>query len=148
MSSKEYKKFKEINAQHRKANIQSIWYYSIFFPVVELLSATAIGLLLWCGILQMLDTKPSFGIIVSFIMYINLLLGQYVSWQRGFNTLQMGMLSSERIIKLIGADEQTQIQERQVLQTFAGKLNLEMFILLTNMIILKKMLIKIGYLKI
>lgn len=103
----EYLKFKEINAHHRKANIQSIWYYSIFFPVVELLSAAAIGLLLWYSIFQMLDTKPAFGVIVSFIMYINLLFRPIRELADKFNTLQMGMLSSERIMKLISANEQT-----------------------------------------
>ena len=97
----EYKKFQSINREHRTANIKSVWYYSIFFPVVELLSASAIGLIVWYGTRAILHHELQFGVVVAFIMYINLLFRPIRELADKFNTLQMGMVSSERIFKLL-----------------------------------------------
>lgn len=103
----EYKKFKEINKRHRTAHIKSVWYYSIFFPVVELMSATSVGILVWYGSKQVIDNQISLGIIVSFIMYLNMLFRPIRELADKFNTLQMGMVSSERIFALLDTNEQT-----------------------------------------
>ena len=68
----EYKKFDGINKEHRDANIRSVWYYSIFFPVVEILSAVSIGLIVWWGSGAVIRSEVSFGSLVAFIMYINI----------------------------------------------------------------------------
>ncbi len=101
----EFKKFDAINKAHRKANIDSIWYYSIFFPVVEILSATSIGLIVWYGGGSVLHNTVSFGIMVAFIQYINQLFRPIRELADKFNTLQMGMVSSERIFKLFDEHE-------------------------------------------
>jgi ATP-binding cassette subfamily B protein len=103
----EYNKFKDINRRHRKAHIKSVWYYSIFFPVVELMSATSIGILVWYGSIQVIDNQISLGIIISFIMYLNMLFRPIRELADKFNTLQMGMVSSERIFQLLDTQEQT-----------------------------------------
>lgn len=97
----EMKKFETINAAHRDANIDSIWYYSIFFPVVEVLSATSIGLIVWYGGGAAVKGTVSLGILVAFIQYINQLFRPIRELADKFNTLQMGMVSSERIFKLL-----------------------------------------------
>ncbi len=103
----EYNKFKDINRRHRKAHIKSVWYYSIFFPVVELMSATSIGILVWYGSKQVIDNQISLGIIISFIMYLNMLFRPIRELADKFNTLQMGMVSSERIFQVLDTKEQT-----------------------------------------
>lgn len=103
----EFEKFKEINKNHRTAHIRSVWYYSIFFPVVELLSASAIGLLVWFGGIDALQGEVSVGVIVSFILYINMLFRPIRELADKFNTLQMGMVSADRIFKIIDNQEQT-----------------------------------------
>ncbi|MFN5224071.1 MAG: ABC transporter ATP-binding protein [Bacteroidota bacterium] len=98
---KELERFKEINSLHRDANIRSVWYYSIFFPVVEILSAISIGLLVWWGASEVISDRLTFGTLVAFIMYINMLFRPIRELADKFNTLQMGVVSSERILKLM-----------------------------------------------
>lgn len=103
----EMEKFKLINRRHRVAHIKSVWYYSIFFPVVELMSATSVGLLVWYGSKEVLDGSLSLGVIVSFMMYLNMLFRPIRELADKFNTLQMGMVSSERIFHVLDTQEQT-----------------------------------------
>lgn len=101
----EYEKFNTINAAHRDANNKSVWHYSVFFPVVEILSAASIGLLVWWGAKETLQSNLSVGVIVAFIMYINMLFRPIRQLADRFNTLQMGMVCSERVIKVIETDD-------------------------------------------
>ncbi len=106
--NQEYKKFTKINARYRDANIRSNWYYSIFFPVVELISAMSLGLLIWYGAKTILD-NPSIepGIITMFIMFINMLFRPIRELADKFNTLQMGMVGAERVFKVLDTQEAT-----------------------------------------
>lgn len=97
----EMKRFKEINAEHRDANIRSVMYYSVFFPVIEVLSAISIALIVWWGAKGVLQGISTFGTIVSFILYINLLFRPIRQVADKFNTLQMGMVASERIFRVL-----------------------------------------------
>ena len=101
----EMKRFKSINKEHMKANIRSVWYYSIFFPVVELLSATSIGLLVWWGSAGVITHDVSLGNVIAFIMFINMLFRPIRELADKFNTLQMGMVSSERVFKVLDTQE-------------------------------------------
>lgn len=101
----ELAKFEKINAAHREANIKSIWHYSVFFPVVEILSSITIGLLIWIGAKQVLKDEFTLGSIVAFIMYINMLFRPIRQLADRFNTLQMGMVSSERVFKVLDTVE-------------------------------------------
>jgi len=100
----EMEKFKAINKDHRRANIKSIWYYSVFFPVVEILSSASIGLLVWWGAKGAINGQVSPGSIVAFIMCINMLFRPIRELADKFNTLQLGMVSSERIFKVFDTD--------------------------------------------
>ncbi len=103
----EFNRFDKINQEHRDANVRSVWYYSIFFPVVEILSAISIGLIVWWGAGGVVREEVTFGNLVAFIMYINLLFRPIRELADKFNTLQMGMVSSERIFKVMDEDQLT-----------------------------------------
>jgi ATP-binding cassette subfamily B protein len=94
---KEFKKFKEINKQHRNANIKAILAYSVFFPVVEIKLAFSTGLLVWWGA----NNSFNAGVIIAFIMYLNLLFRPLRVIADKFNVLQMGMVASERVFKVL-----------------------------------------------
>ncbi|WP_129714584.1 ABC transporter ATP-binding protein [Pedobacter sp. SYP-B3415] len=105
----EYNKFKKINSRYRDANIRSNWYYSIFFPVVEIISAMSLGLLVWYGAKSILakpfDASP--GTIAEFILFINMLFRPIRELADKFNTLQMGMVGAERVFKVLDTKEHT-----------------------------------------
>jgi ATP-binding cassette subfamily B multidrug efflux pump len=104
----EMDKFRTINAAHRDANVRSNFYYSVFFPVVELISAMALGLLVWYWAHLSLADVPKPGLLTAFIMYINLLFRPIRTLADKFNTLQMGMVAAERVFKIIDSDDRLQ----------------------------------------
>lgn len=101
----EYKKFQEINEKHKVANIRSIWYYSVFFPVVEILSAVSIALFIWFAGIKANSYNLKLGDITFFIMMINMVFRPIRMLADRLNTLQMGIVASERVFKLIDTDE-------------------------------------------
>jgi ATP-binding cassette subfamily B protein len=101
----EYKKFQKINAAHRDANIRSVLAYSIFFPVVEILSSISLGLLIWWGGREALRDIATMGQLIAFVFYINLLFRPIRMLADRFNTLQRGMVSSERVFKVLDTHE-------------------------------------------
>ncbi|MBC7387827.1 MAG: ABC transporter ATP-binding protein [Opitutaceae bacterium] len=98
---REYAKFIEINKVHKKANIKSVWYYSVYFPIAEVISAAGIGLLVWYGAHEVLEDKTTIGTLVAFIMYINMFFRPIRMIADKLNTLQMGVVSGDRILKLL-----------------------------------------------
>jgi len=106
---KEYERFEVINAKHRDANIQSIWYFSLFFPIIEMLSAVSIGLAIWyVGLAAASGADISIGDLTALILFINLLYRPLRQLADRFNTLQMGMVASDRVLKLI--EEEAEIE--------------------------------------
>ncbi|CAG4990740.1 putative ABC transporter ATP-binding protein [Dyadobacter sp. CECT 9275] len=103
----EYRKFQEINRVHRDANIRSILYYSVYYPVADVIAAAGTGLVVWYGSKQMLDAEVSFGTVTAFVMFINLFFRPIRQLADRFNTLQMGIVSTDRILKLLDSDEFT-----------------------------------------
>lgn len=103
----EMNKFKDINGHHRNAHIRANWYFSIFFPVLEIIMAISLGLLVWFGAKQILGDVISAGVVVAFIMYINMIFRPIRELIDKFNTLQMGMVSAERIFEVLDTDEHT-----------------------------------------
>lgn len=101
----EQEKFEEINTLHRDANIRSIWHYSVFFPVVEILSSVSMGLLLWWGGGSVIKGTASLGELIAFIMYINMLFRPIRMLADRFNTLQMGVVSAERVFKVLDTQD-------------------------------------------
>lgn len=102
----ELEKFKEINRAHRDANIRSIWYFSIFLPIIEVLSAVSIGLVVWYGGWQSaMGGEVTFGDLTAILIFINMLFRPLRQLADRFNTLQMGMVASERVLKILDQDE-------------------------------------------
>lgn len=103
--SREMGHFKKINREHRDANIKAIFAYSVFFPVVEIILALSTGLLVWWGARQMLHHDVTPGIIVSFILYLNLLFRPLRMLADKFNVLQMGLVAGGRIFTVLDSEE-------------------------------------------
>jgi len=106
----EERRFQRINALHRDANIRSVMYYSVFFPVVEILTAIAIGLIVWYGVNTIIrgvnaGQAAEFGTIVQFIMYVQMFFRPVRQIADRFNAMQMGIVAAERVFKLIDAEQ-------------------------------------------
>jgi ATP-binding cassette subfamily B protein len=97
----EMEKFSDINKKHRAAHIKTVWAYSIFFPIVEMLSAASVALLVWYGFKEVAEQHVTPGVIFSFILFIYMLYRPIRQLADRFNTLQMGMVSSERVFKVL-----------------------------------------------
>ena len=102
----EYQKFFDINAKHRDANIKGIFYYAVFFPVVEVLSAVSIGLIVWYGGQGILDGKDiTVGELIAFILFIHMMFRPIRQLADRFNILQMGIVGSERVFKVLDTND-------------------------------------------
>lgn len=117
--TREYEKFKEINKEHRRAHIKSVLYYSIYYPVSEVIQALGIGLIVWFGAKEMIQdhTTMTFGSLTAFIMFLNQFFRPIRQIADRYNTLQMGIVSSSRIFDLLDnhdhiPDEGTHTPER------------------------------------
>jgi ATP-binding cassette, subfamily B, multidrug efflux pump len=109
---REYRKFTRINRDHRNANINAIFAYSVFFPLVEIVLAVSMGLLVWFAARQSLQMTPEqaatiSGHIVSFILMLNLLFRPLRVIADKFNVLQMGMVASERVFRVMDNEDVT-----------------------------------------
>jgi ATP-binding cassette subfamily B protein len=103
---REFDKFNKINKDHRNSNIKAIFAYSVFFPVVEIVLALAIGLIVWYSSRQALDLHQSQqGTVISFILCLNLLFRPLRVIADKFNVLQMGIIASERVFKVMDNDD-------------------------------------------
>ena len=102
---REYEKFKKINREHRHANLRSVLYYAIYFPVAEVIQAAGIGLLVWYGARQVIYQEIELGVLVAFILYIQMFFRPIRLIADRFNTLQLGVVSSERIMRLLDSKE-------------------------------------------
>ena len=101
----EYRKFQAINREHRKAHIRSVLAYSIFFPVVEILSAISLAFLVWWGVRDVLAGEVTLGDIFAYILFINMLYRPIRQLADRFNVLQMGMVGSDRVFKVLDTEE-------------------------------------------
>jgi ATP-binding cassette subfamily B multidrug efflux pump len=101
----EYEKFKTINQSHRDAHLRSIFYYAVFFPIVEVLSAMSIGLIVWYGGQGILSGKDiTVGELIAFILFIHMMFRPIRQLADRFNILQMGIVGSERVFKVLDTD--------------------------------------------
>ncbi len=106
-NKQEYEKFTDINRKHRTANIKSIFYYSVFFPVVDILSSVSIALVLWYAGINSNKMNLGLGDITFFIMMVNLMFRPIRMLADRLNTLQMGIVSAERVFKVLDTKERT-----------------------------------------
>ena len=113
----ELNKFKEINKTHRVANIKSIFYYSVFFPIVEILSSFSIALIIWFVGVKSNSYNINLGDITFFIMMINMFFRPIRMLADRLNTLQMGFVSAERVFKVLDTNEMISNQGKLIFES-------------------------------
>jgi len=101
---KEFKNFKNINRKYTQANLNSILYYAVFFPFVEILSAASLGLLVWWGAKGVISGEVTLGVLIAFPLYLGMLFRPVRMLADKFNTLQMGLVAAERVFALLDKD--------------------------------------------
>ncbi|MEL6539281.1 MAG: ABC transporter ATP-binding protein [Bacteroidota bacterium] len=102
----EAEKFEGLNAAHRDANIKSVLYYALYFPSIAVINSASISLLIWYGAKGVIQCTSTFGELVAFLMYIQLLFRPLHLIADRFNTLQLGIVSTEKIFQLLENGEQ------------------------------------------
>ena len=124
---REYEKFKEINKEHKAAHLKSVLYYSVYFPVAEIIAAMGVGLLVWYGAKGVIsgDTGITIGTLTAFIMYIQMFFRPIRMIADRYNTLQMGIVSSSRIMNLLDSNEHLVNDGTVQLATIRGKVEFE-----------------------
>lgn len=121
----ELNKFTVLNKKHRNAHIKTVWAYSIFFPVVELLSAVSMAALVWWGTSGVIEGYVSMGNLVAFILYIYMLYRPIRELADRFNTLQMGMVSSERVFNVLDTESYVEDKGSISPQKFKGDIEVK-----------------------
>lgn len=120
----ELEKFKKINDRHRQANIESIFYYALFFPIIEVLSAVSIGLAVWYGGMNAAaGGSVTVGELTAMVMFIGMLFRPLRQLADRFNTLQMGMVASDRVLKLLNSPEQLEPNGTVQLEELKGAIS-------------------------
>tara|TARA_B100001059_G_scaffold192058_1_gene195441 strand:- start:762 stop:2522 length:1761 start_codon:yes stop_codon:yes gene_type:complete len=122
----ESEKFRAINARHRDANIESIYYYALFFPIIEVLSAISIGLAVWYGGMNAAQGGAvTVGELTAMIIFIGMLFRPLRQLADRFNTLQMGMVASERVLNLLESDHELEANGTKRLRPLKGAIAFE-----------------------
>lgn len=103
--AQEWAKYEKINKTYTKANIKAIFYYAVFFPVVEILSAASLGLMVWYGAAEVLEGHLTLGVLVAFPLYLGMLFRPVRMLADKFNSLQMGMVASNRVFEILDNDK-------------------------------------------
>jgi ATP-binding cassette subfamily B protein len=98
---KSLRKFDRINDEHRRANIDTIWYYAVFFPLVDLIGAIGIALIIWYGGYRVMQTRLSLGALVAFIQYSGFLFQPIRDISDKYNVLQAAVVASHRIFRTL-----------------------------------------------
>lgn len=122
----EYRKFKEINARHKKGWLKTVWYNSVFFPIAEFLSSLTLGLVVWYGGLNIIsDDIASQGDLFAFIMMIPMLFRPLNQIANRFNTLQMGIVAANRVFSVLDTTSQIDDSGKIEAEPFKGNIKFE-----------------------
>ncbi|MBA4054363.1 MAG: antibiotic ABC transporter ATP-binding protein, partial [Marivirga sp.] len=125
---REFEKFREINEEHKQANLRSVLYYSVYYPVAEIIAAAGIGLLVWYGakgVINYEETGLTVGKLIAFIMYIQMFFRPIRMIADRYNTLQMGIVSSSRIMNLLDSQEHVQENGRTKAEGIQGEVKFD-----------------------
>ncbi len=122
---REYDKFEKINKEHRNANLKSVLYYSIYFPVSEFISSLSIALLVWYGAQSVLKDLTTVGTLTSFIMFITMFFRPIRMVADRFNTIQMSIVSSDRIFRILDNEEDVALSGTEMPDTIRGDVKFE-----------------------
>lgn len=104
----EMRRFDSINDDHRQAHIHTIFYYALFFPIVDIVATTALGLVIWFGGLTAMSGTLTLGVLIAFIQYTRRFFEPIRNLSDQFNTLQSAMAGAERIFGLLDTDDSIQ----------------------------------------
>jgi ATP-binding cassette subfamily B multidrug efflux pump len=105
-TAENYKRFSTINFEHTRANVQTVFFYALFYPAVELVSAIAIALVIWRGGIYKTQGLTTFGALVAFIQYAQMFFRPISDLSEKYNILQQAMASSERLFKLMDSSQE------------------------------------------
>jgi ATP-binding cassette, subfamily B, multidrug efflux pump len=122
---REFHKFKDINKKHQDANIKSIFYYSIFFPIVEVLIALAFAIIVAYGSTAIFNQSMKLGELTAFIMFINLFFRPIRAIADRFNNIQMGIVSAERIFQLVDSEDNIEKSGNIIPQKIEGNIEFQ-----------------------
>ncbi len=122
---REYAKFEKINKEHRNANLKSVLYYSVYFPVAEFISSLSIALLVWYGAQSALKDITTVGTLTSFIMFISMFFRPIRMIADRFNTIQMSIVSSDRIFRILDNKEEVAPSGTEMPDTIKGEVQFE-----------------------
>ena len=100
-TQKNYKQFEEINKEHTRAHVKTVFYFALFYPAIELVSSVALAVVIWRGGIYKLEGVTTFGALVAFIQYAQMFFRPISDLSEKYNILQQAMASSERIFKLL-----------------------------------------------
>ncbi|MFN7120372.1 MAG: ABC transporter ATP-binding protein [Saprospiraceae bacterium] len=123
--AQEANKFKAINYEYTRANLKSVFYYAIFFPVVDVIAAASLGLMVWYGARGVIGSDVTLGALVAFPIYINMLFRPIRMLADKFNTLQMGLVASERVFGIL--DQTDRIENHGIIkpEKFRGEVEFD-----------------------
>ena len=102
--NRQYRRFTGINREHLDANLQSIFYYALFYPLLELIGAVAVALVVWYGGLKVFEGTLTIGALVAFVQYSDRFFRPISDLSEKYTILQSAMASSERIFKLLDTE--------------------------------------------
>ncbi|MCB0669518.1 MAG: ABC transporter ATP-binding protein [Saprospiraceae bacterium] len=122
---RELDKFRAINREYTQANLNSILYYAVFFPVVEIISALALGLMVWWGARGVISEEISLGALVAFPIYLSMLFRPLRFIADRFNTLQMGVVAADRVFKVLDNREKIEDNGEIQVQRLKGDIKFE-----------------------
>ena len=122
---REMEKFKAINKEYTQANLNSILYYAIFFPVVDVISAAALGLMIWWGAGHALTGEVTPGVLIAFPIYLNMMFRPIRTLADRFNSLQMGLVAAERVFDLLDSREQIKNEGKKEAKNIKGAVRFE-----------------------
>lgn len=118
----EMEKFKAINREYTQANLDSILYYAVFYPVVELIMAASLALMVWWGTRGYIQGEVTLGALVAFPLYLSMLFRPVRMLADKFNTLQMGLVAAERVFTLLDRDDKIQNKGKVKKEKLKGKI--------------------------
>ena len=124
--SQEHTNFHAINTRHKDANVRTIWYFSIFFPVIDMLSAVSIGLAIWYGGMQAAaGGDVTVGDLTAIIMFVSMLYRPLRQLADRFNTLQMGMVAGDRVLSLLDEENSAEVSGSTLIDELKGDIVLK-----------------------
>ncbi len=121
----EGERFKQINREYTQANLDSVFFYAVFYAVVEIIAAATLGLMVWWGARGVIAGEVTMGALVAFPIYLNMLFNPIRTLADKFNTLQMGLVAAERVFQVLDDQEFVEKQGNIKAERLRGEISFE-----------------------